>query len=158
MYKLKVNGKEEFDLDPKTGTDWSIEHTGGDSYHIIKNSKSFNAEIVDFNKEEKLFKIKVNNNIYAIEVKDKMDLLLEKLGMSNQLTSKVNEIKAPMPGLVLEIKVQVGDELSKGDPVLILEAMKMENMIKAPGEGIVKSIEVKTGEAVEKNQVMIHLA
>ncbi|MEM1136359.1 MAG: acetyl-CoA carboxylase biotin carboxyl carrier protein subunit [Bacteroidota bacterium] len=84
-----------------------------------------------------------------------MDLLLEKMGINHTSTNTVKDIKAPMPGKILEIICNEGDEIKKGDKVMILEAMKMENVLKSPGEGIVKSIKVKTGDNVEKNHILI---
>jgi biotin carboxyl carrier protein len=66
-------------------------------------------------------------------------------------------IKAPMPGLVKSIFVNVGDEVTKTTQVLILEAMKMENSIQAPGNGTVTAIKTEIGSNVEKNQVLIEL-
>jgi biotin carboxyl carrier protein len=60
-----------------------------------------------------------------------------------------------MPGLIIELKVKNGDVVKPGDTLLILEAMKMENIIKSPGEGVVKTVKIKKGESVEKNQVLI---
>ena len=60
-----------------------------------------------------------------------------------------------MPGLVLSIMVEPGDSVKKGEGVMVLEAMKMENIIRTPADGIVKSIDVKKSDAVEKNQVLI---
>ncbi len=76
--------------------------------------------------------------------------------MDNLNANKINEIKAPMPGLVLDIRVAEGDAVKKGDTILVLEAMKMENSIKSPTDGLVKKISVKKGLAVEKNQVLIN--
>jgi biotin carboxyl carrier protein len=67
----------------------------------------------------------------------------------------VNELKAPMPGLVLRIVAQPGDEVKKGDALLVLESMKMENVLKAPGAGIVDKVLVTTGNAVEKGQPLV---
>jgi biotin carboxyl carrier protein len=75
--------------------------------------------------------------------------------MTSQASGKVNSIKAPMPGLIIDLKVKDGDAVKTGDALLILEAMKMENIIKSPGEGIVKTVKVKKGDSVEKNQVLI---
>jgi biotin carboxyl carrier protein len=80
------------------------------------------------------------------------------LGFSSKSTKKANEIKAPMPGMVLSVLVQEGQLVKAGESVLILEAMKMENVIKAPADCTVKQIKVKQGNAVEKNQVLIELA
>jgi biotin carboxyl carrier protein len=78
--------------------------------------------------------------------------------LDNLNSKKVNEVKAPMPGLVLEIRVNVGDAVKKGDAILVLEAMKMENILKSPTDGTVSKINVKKGIAVEKNQVLINFA
>jgi biotin carboxyl carrier protein len=90
-----------------------------------------------------------------VNVKDRFDILLEQLGMANAGVAKVNDLKAPMPGLIVSIQVQVGDNIKKGDSLLILEAMKMENVLKATGEGKIKNIKVNTRQNVEKNQVLI---
>ncbi len=67
------------------------------------------------------------------------------------------EITAPMPGNIVEIMVKVGDTVSEGDEVIILEAMKMENPIFAPADGAVKEIKVKEKDAVEADQVLMIL-
>ena len=99
----------------------------------------------------------MNGNNYSVEAKDKFDELLKQLGMDNLSSAKVNEIKAPMPGLVLKVLAKEGSEIKKGDSVLILEAMKMENVLKSPGGGKVKLLKVKAGDKVEKNQVLVVL-
>jgi biotin carboxyl carrier protein len=63
-----------------------------------------------------------------------------------------------MPGLVLKVLVEEGKEFKKGDNLLILEAMKMENILKAPADGKVKSIKIKPGDKVEKNEILLLLA
>jgi biotin carboxyl carrier protein len=122
-------------------------------YHIIKGARSYRVEVLE--PADGKSRLKVNGTIYETETIDKFDELLKSLGMEKGGGSKVNELKAPMPGLVLEISVAVGAELKKGDRVMVLEAMKMENVIKAPADVTVSSIEVKEGETVEKNQVMV---
>jgi biotin carboxyl carrier protein len=113
------------------------------------------AEVVKADHDTKTFSVKLNGKIYPVELKDRFDILLEKMGMNSSAGSKVNMIKAPMPGLIIDLKVKSGDTVKPGDTLLILEAMKMENIIKSPGEGVVKSVKVKKGESVEKNQVLI---
>ncbi|MFC6998248.1 acetyl-CoA carboxylase biotin carboxyl carrier protein subunit [Rufibacter roseus] len=134
---------------------WDILPLSPMSFHIIKDSKSYTAELVGTELDTKTFKIKINGHVHTLQVKDRMDLLLESLGMGEALAQKINDIKAPMPGLILDIKVEVGQEVKKGDPILILEAMKMENIIKSPGDGVVTNIKVKLRQNVEKNQVLI---
>jgi biotin carboxyl carrier protein len=163
MYQLKINGLHHVEVD-RAGTDLLIDNikTGADIapvgngiYHVIENYQSYRVEVVNFNHSEKTAEIKVNNTIYSISAKDQFDLLLDKLGLSNLNNARVSEIKAPMPGMVLKIFVAEGDEIKKGDNLLVLEAMKMENIIKSPGDVIIKRIRVKSGEKVEKGQILI---
>jgi len=127
------------------------------SYHIIRENKSYSVEVLKFDKEQKILSLRVNDKELQVLIQDTRDLMLEKLGVSNKRSETLNDIKAPMPGKVLEIKVKEGQTIEKGEPVLILEAMKMENLIKSPGAGVVKSIQIKEGQSVEKNQVLIRL-
>lgn len=145
--KGRINGKE-FHLDLVK------EKNGG--YHLILNDRSYNAELVKLIPEEKSIELKLNNKIYVFSFKDRYDQLLEKMGMSDLASSKVTDLKAPMPGLVLNIAVNGGSEVRKGDPLLVLEAMKMENVLKSPTDGIIKKIAVKKGDAVEKNQLLLN--
>jgi biotin carboxyl carrier protein len=132
-----------------------ILNTGEISYHAIHQHTSYNIHITQINKEEKTIEIMVNGNKYAFEIKDTMDLLLHSLGLGASKSNKLKEMKAPMPGLVLQIPVNEGDEVKKGDSILILEAMKMENVIKSPIDGKIKKINIKKSEAVEKGHLLI---
>ena len=108
------------------------------------------------NRLEKSFFIKVDGIKYQMNTKDKYDELLQSLGMDTMASKKVADLKAPMPGLVLDISVEVGQEVFVGDTLLILEAMKMENVIKSPTDGVIKSISVNKTETVEKNQLILN--
>lgn len=134
---------------------WDLRKISEKDFHILKDNKSYNAELVEANYAEKIFKLKINGKIHTVNLKDRTDLLLEKMGINNTISNKLNNLKAPMPGLIFEMKVKVGDEVKKGDVLLILVAMKMENAIKAAGDGIVKSIKVNMGESVEKGQLIM---
>ena len=162
MYKAKVNGKS-FEINPNeegwsvnnNPLNWDVVQVSEGYSHIIYKNKSYRAEIVKADPVTKSFVYKINGRQYTVEVKDKFDLLLEKMGLTNTNAGKINNIKAPMPGLIIDLKIKVGDAVKIGEPLLILEAMKMENILKSPGEGIVKTVKVKKGESVEKGQVLI---
>ncbi|MCS6820365.1 MAG: acetyl-CoA carboxylase biotin carboxyl carrier protein subunit, partial [Microscillaceae bacterium] len=124
-------------------------------FHAIYQNKSYQIAILKADFETKTFSLKINQKTVQIEAKDKFDLLLEKMGMNAGAKAKVNHLKAPMPGAILDIKVHEGQAIKKGEPLIILEAMKMENVLKAPADALVKTIMVNLKENVEKNQVLI---
>jgi biotin carboxyl carrier protein len=162
MFQTKINGKnfevvknEESILINGEPFAWDLVKISEDNFHIIHKNKSYRAEVVKIDRATKTFQFKINNKIQTVEVKDKFDLLLEKMGMTNGASAKINNIKAPMPGLVIDLKVKAGDTVTAGDPLLILEAMKMENILKSPGDGMIKAVKTKKGDSVEKGQVLI---
>jgi biotin carboxyl carrier protein len=162
MYQASVNnktfeitsGEEGLAVNGKP-LQWDVVKIADGYFHILHGTKSYRAEIVKMDAVTKTCSIKINGRIYAVALKDKFDLLLEKMGMNNSTAGKINSIKAPMPGLIIALKVKEGDTVKQNDPLLILEAMKMENIIKSAGDGVVKSVKVKKGDSVEKNQVLI---
>jgi len=163
MYKVSINDAT-FEVDQDGDSlflgdkefDWDLIKIGEGKYHIIYKTQSYNAELISISKDSKQVTLKIEDQVFTVGIKNKFDQLLEKMGMNDLVSAKLNEIKAPMPGLILSIEVQEGDEVKKGDSIMILEAMKMENVLKYPVDGIVKSILVKQGISVEKNQVLIN--
>ena len=123
----------------------------------LLDNKFHILEVIHADYKLKRFSIKVNNNIYDLNLQTELDILLDKMGMSSVSDEKMDNVKAPMPGLVLDILVEAGQTINKGDNLLVLEAMKMENIIKASGTGVVKNIKVNKKDAVEKNQLLIEM-
>ena len=166
MYQVKVNDQNQFQIEVDKNLVKVNEDTiafdsislGGGHSHVLYKDKSYNIEIIAYHQEEKCVELKVNGNVYNVAIKDQYDQLLQQLGLDTLQTNKVQEIKAPMPGLVLNLLVKVGQEVNKGDNLLVLEAMKMENIIKSTSAGIVKSILVIKGDKVEKNAVLIRFS
>jgi biotin carboxyl carrier protein len=163
MLKVTVNEQQTVDIESTNGQtllngqpfQWDLVALDNGRFHILQNGRSYNAEVIEADYAEKSFKIKINQSTYTVAVKDRFDVLLEKMGMTGTAKNKVNNLKAPMPGLIWDIKVQVGDAVKAGDIVLVLVAMKMENALKSPGEGVVKSIKINKGDTVDKNQVLV---
>jgi biotin carboxyl carrier protein len=162
MFKAQVN-KKSFEVQPSEEGflvdgklfQWDLQQIAEGNFHILHNNKSFSAEVVKVDRAAKTCVIKVNGKLVSVEVKDRFDLLLEKMGMNAAASTRVNNIKAPMPGLIIDLKVKPGDAVQQGETLLVLEAMKMENIIKSPGPGTVKTVKVQKGQSVEKNQVLI---
>ncbi|GAB4166231.1 MAG: hypothetical protein Tsb0033_28260 [Winogradskyella sp.] len=155
MYKAKVNASYEFDITKEAIDQLDAVETSTNKYHILQNNSSTKADIIssDFNK--KTYSVKVNNNTYDVVINDTLDQQIAALGFEIGASKKVNDIKAPMPGLILEINVEEAQEVKEDDPLLILEAMKMENVINSPRDGVIKSIKVSQGNTVEKNALLI---
>lgn len=164
--KVKVNDHYDFDI---TLTNQVLtvdgQPIGVDSMvlsdkdvHLIYQNRSYQIELVSADQAEKTSVIKVNGTLYRMAIQDQYDLLLKQLGLDTGMAGKVQEIKAPMPGLVLNVMVEEGQEVNKGDNLLVLEAMKMENIIKSPAGGTVKKILISKGLKVEKNEVLIQFA
>lgn len=151
----KSDAPLSFEVNGKAVTVDAIQ-PGKNSLHLLYNSRSYTVELIDYRQDDKIAVVKVNNTTYDIKLKDETDDLLERLGIGKQ-AHKIQQIKAPMPGKVLDIKVKEGDTIAKGDSLLVLEAMKMENVIKAPEEAKIKKVRATVGKAVEKNEILIEL-
>ena len=134
---------------------WDLLVIGPRTFHILYQDRSYHAEVVSADYENKAFTFRINHRHYQVQVHDQFDLLLERMGFGQANAVRIGQVKAPMPGLILDIRVKPGDAVQKGDPIVILEAMKMENIIKSPGDGQVKSVKVQKGDNVEKNQVLL---
>lgn len=137
---------------------WDLAVLGDGRYHVLYEGRSYNAELVEADYVAKNIVLKINGQRLELHAKDRFDLLLEKMGMSNAAAAKVNELKAPMPGLIVAIRVAPGQAVLKGDPLLVLEAMKMENILKAPADGTVSGIKVTLRDNVQKGQVLVQFA
>jgi biotin carboxyl carrier protein len=163
MYQVKVNDSFSFEIEAEKDqfkvNDEAVildEATlNANASHVLYKNKSYNIEVVTFERIEKTATVKVNGTVYHLKIKDQFDQLLKQLGLDNLAASKILQLKAPMPGLVLNVLVKEGEEVKKGDSLLVLEAMKMENMIKSPTDGTIKKVEVKQGDKVEKNEMLI---
>lgn len=146
--KIIINGNE-FPIDVQALPQ------GGYSLKVNNNSHHIYIEQIDYKNKVALFNI--DNKLIEVQIEEPIDLLLHKMGINTANQKKVDNIKAPMPGLILKLMAQEGETIKKGQPILVLEAMKMENVFKSPVDAIIKTIKVKEGEAVEKGAVMIEL-
>ena len=163
MYKAKVNDKDTIHIEFEK-SEWLIKgkkaetdliKTGNNSFHLILNGNSYRINTSGFSTDEKKGSITVNGNRYDLTIGDKYDQLLKDLGIEQAGGKKAEPIKSPMPGLVLKVNVSAGDEVKEGDQIIILEAMKMENVIKAPADAKVKAVKVNQNDSVEKGHVLI---
>lgn len=154
-YKVNVNDSFHFDCNQESILQLDAVKVDENKLHILHQNKPFDAEILKSDFNQRKYMVKVNNNTYTVSIANTLDQLISAMGISKATTKHINSIKAPMPGLILEISVEVGQVIKEHDNLIILSAMKMENSFLSPRDGTIKSISVKVGDAVEKGQLMI---
>ncbi|MAZ97260.1 MAG: acetyl-CoA carboxylase biotin carboxyl carrier protein subunit [Flavobacteriales bacterium] len=163
MYKITGNNTFEVspDNNPAEGLidgsyyNLDIQKIDSRTWHIIKDHKSYYVQWIDRSEDGKAFSLKINGQLLELAAKDHYDILLEQMGMSATNAARASKLKAPMPGKVLDVLIKTGQVVTKGEGLIILEAMKMENMLKAEQEGTIKSVNVSVGDVVEKNNILI---
>ncbi|MGK2861403.1 MAG: acetyl-CoA carboxylase biotin carboxyl carrier protein subunit [Chitinophagaceae bacterium] len=155
-YKVKVNGLI-FSLTEKEISDANLVQTASNRFNLLKDNRSINALVSKTGAGGKNLLIEAEGELFEIEIQDELDQLLEQMGYNSVTNKHIKEIKAPMPGLVLEIAVKDGQEVNDGDKIIILEAMKMENSILIHTQARIKKVAVIAGQAVEKGQVLVEL-
>lgn len=154
-YKVNVNDTFHFDVEKKHVLQLDAVSVETNKFHILHENTPYKAEIVTSDFNQKSYTVEVNNNTYTVAISNPLDILIKEMGFEVGLTKQVNFIKAPMPGLILEISVMVGQEVKENDNLIILGAMKMENSFLSPRDGTIKSISVAMGDAVDKGQLLI---
>lgn len=153
--KVSVNKEHTFDFTEEQILSADVANLNQKDFHVLHHNTSYHATIVSTDFINKTYTIAINNNEYVVTIANALDQLIKEMGFEVGKTKLVNAIKAPMPGLILEINVVVGQEVQEGDNLLILEAMKMENSFDSPRAGIIRSIAVVKGQAVDKGQLLI---
>ncbi|MGK0495012.1 MAG: biotin carboxyl carrier protein [Maribacter sp.] len=155
-YLIKVN-EAEFDLSKDDVATLDMQNLGAAGFHVLKDNKSYDVQVIAENLQERRLTIAVNGNTYVIKISDVYDQLVQKMGLLSNASQKAKNILAPMPGLIMDVMVQAGQEIEEGTPLLVLSAMKMENQILSQGGGTIKSIAVKVGDTVDKGQLIIEM-
>jgi len=155
MYIVKIDGEEiKVSLEDLAQLDISMDQH---ARHILSQDKAYKAHRLATNAESKEGSLSIDNYRFSFVIQDQYDQLVSSMGLDTIASNKVTDIIAPMPGLILDIMVKAGDEVEEGQSILILEAMKMENVIKAEGAGTVKSINKDVGATVEKGTIIVEM-
>ncbi len=162
-YSASVNKTQQFfNIDSSSDSvdghyiDWDLRKLDDKRYSILYHGKVYNAELLEIDKVAGVVSMKINGRLFTTGYTDEYEQLLKRMGIGRTISGIAPELKAPMPGMVMKVLIVEGAEIKKGDPLLVLEAMKMENIIKAADGGIVRQVFVKAGDKVEKNQVIMN--
>jgi biotin carboxyl carrier protein len=144
--QARVNGKlVQFDF----------QHVRGPLYSLIADGKVFSASI---ERNEGVAEMSCGATVLRAELEDERAILLRQLSRRDTRIGETIDIKAPMPGLVIRVPVKNGDTIKKGQSLVVIEAMKMENDIRSPMDGVVSAIHIEERSAVEKNTLLVTLA
>lgn len=155
-YTITVD-TEKFNLKSKDVQALDIIPLKNSQYHLLQDNQSFRIEVVRTDFPNKNITISINGNTYSIQIEDEYDQIVAKMGMQSTQSHQINEVRSPMPGMIIEILASPGQEVNKGTPLIVLSAMKMENIITSPGYGVVKRIRTAINTAVEKGELIIEM-
>lgn len=164
MIKARIN-EQDFEIDfsnPEksegsiNGASFKIDQVEIEqgSFHVIKDHKSYVVRVIQLNKPDNWVELSVNGNRYRVEITSELDQLISSFGFEKSIP-KVNELKSSMPGKVIKILINKGGSVEENEPVLILEAMKMENLVKSPISGEIASINVQVGDTINKGDILL---
>ena len=143
-HHVSINGKTyEVDFESVSGQP---------VYSLIADGKSHEAYVRETDDE---WQVLLRGRLFPVKVEDEREKRLRAAAGGGVAESGEFHLKAPMPGLVVAVPVEEGQEVKKGQVILILESMKMQNELKSPRDGIVNRIKVKAGESVEQKQALL---
>ena len=165
MLQALVDGKTNYGIRNEEGqwylngapVELDVQQQPNGLISVLYNGKSYSAIVEKVDRKAKELTVRINGRTHRIEIKEAIDQLLNSMGLDMKAMQKVEPVKAPMPGMILRVLVEPGQVINKGDGLLVLEAMKMENVLKASGTATVKSIKAVEKTAVEKGAVLIEL-
>lgn len=165
MLQTTINNKNSYAVTQQEGqwlidnnqVNFDIQIQPNGLISVLLDNKSYTATVEKVDTKNKELVLKIDGQPITVTIKEPIDQLLSSMGLDLKALQKVEPVKAPMPGMILKVLVEPGQQINKGDGLLILEAMKMENVLKATGPATVKTIKINERTAVEKGTVLIEL-
>ena len=142
--RVKV-GDKEYDLDISQLSEHTYSLKLGNEIFHITSTKLENSK----------YSFLVDGHYFESTVRTKLEEETENILKSNLNSNDEIKIKSPMPGMILRVNKNNGDKVIKGESLILLEAMKMENELKAPDDGVISQIFIEPGKSVEKNQILL---
>lgn len=137
-----------------TAVHFDFRHVHGGLYSLIVNQEVFPVHIRETNGRQE---IRIGHQIFTGVIEDERQTVFEKLHSRQKTATGISVVKAPMPGMVVRLEVQKGDRVEKGQGLIVIEAMKMENEIKSPVGGTVAEVMVEAHTTVEKDAPLLQV-
>jgi acetyl/propionyl-CoA carboxylase alpha subunit len=155
-YSINAGG-HQFEIAASQINQLDIIQTGSEAYHLLLNDMSCIGKVTTLNADAKKYLVQIYGEKIEVQISTPVDKVIEKMGYGKSGSVQQKQLKAPMPGMVLEVAVAAGDNIKAGDKLVILEAMKMENVLQASADAVIKKVHVGRGEAVEKGQLLLEM-
>ena len=156
-FRVLVNKKFKMEIGADAVEDLDVSSSAENSFHVLYENKSFQVELLRSDFYERSYAVRIGGETFEVAIQSDLDDLVEKMGYELGSSRIMNSIKAPMPGIIIDIPVEPGQQVKEGESLVILEAMKMENAILSPSNATIKHILVNKGDTVEKNKLLIEL-
>lgn len=154
-FKALVEGQQEFVFSQRDIDGLRVIKQQHNGFHLLHDRRSINAEVVEYDFANRSYQVRINGNIYRVNIIRDIDNLIKSMGYSFGSSRAASSIEAPMPGIIIGLPVKKGQSVKKGDTLLVLEAMKMENTIVSPMDAVIKRIHVAVGDTVNKNKLLV---
>lgn len=159
---VQGNKKHEFTVNERgdifTGRhlhDYLVEKDETDGFLLQNKSKRYHVELIE--RKGNKYQVEINGNSYFFEIETAISLKRKRIIAKKKGKDDALKVQAPMPGKILEVFVEEGSNIQKGEPILILEAMKMQNEILAESSGTIDKIHVKAESSVMKDDLLIEM-
>jgi biotin carboxyl carrier protein len=124
-------------------------------YSLLVNSESYEGYVYP---DEDGWQVLLQGQFYKVRVEDEREKRLRTSGDTAERSGVEFILKSPMPGLVIDVLVSEDQPVEKGQTLLILESMKMQNELRAPHAGLVTRLRVKPGESVQQKQILLNIS
>jgi acetyl/propionyl-CoA carboxylase alpha subunit len=151
-YEIEINQLGELCIDGECA-EVDFQSIGGTSiYSLLLGNASYEALVEE---RDDCFEVLVQGRLYRVCVQDERMRRLADAAKGFAPPGGEISIRAPMPGSIVEVPVQEGQEVEEGSVLVILESMKMENELRAPRAGVVSQVRVQAGQNVEQNETLV---
>ena len=153
-YVIEINDDKRVIVD---GVEYAVDFEsvfGQPVYSLLINGRSYEAYVSE-SEDENDWQVLIRGDLFSVSVEDEREKRLRATAGAVASSTDEFNLKAPMPGLIVTVPVSEGQDVHKGEILIVLESMKMQNELKSPRDGKVGRVKVKAGDNVEQNQVLL---
>ena len=151
-FEIEINGEDEIIVD---GESYAIDFrsiAGQAVYSLLIDGRSYEALVQPSDDD---LEVLLHGSYFLTKVEDERQRRLRQTSGASETHRGEYHMKSPMPGLIIAVRIREGQEVKKGERLIVLESMKMQNELKAPRDGVIRSLRIKVGDNVEQNQVLL---